>query len=213
MLELARSINHPRSTGTVEPARNAPTYRRLLRPLGAYFDRMHACELTLAEFDSGFFWHFFVSGDLTHAVHGEMPYDEILERDEELKRSRNRGNTHKKGLAGMFKPRPPLKWYSSGYEEILRSLAVKFDADCVSSVLLIESGESWLVRTCLPVPLYVQVNQQRRTGLNYFHDSIYMRQELAESSYNHARLLRQDLAARGPNVSTKARHSSHGAKR
>ena len=183
MIDAAKLLSKDYLTAKHEITREQPRYRSVLRSLGAYFDQKQARYLTLAEVEDGFIWHYFLPGDLLHPIHGTITNADLPDFLESMKQARMEQAAAstpppKRSLLGRNAP-PPLR-YSDGYEDVFRALSHKFDLDRVSNILLAEGDYGWLISCCLPVPTYVQADARRMRQFNYFHESLWSHQEMAE---------------------------------
>jgi hypothetical protein len=158
------------------PEQEAKPYRQLLRPLGAFFNQLQARYITLAETKSGFVWHCYPHGDLSHSRGGLVCYADIPALLEMLRRERTR-----RGLFGLRRSLPKVDPRSFrrhpicpfGYQEMLRSLGAKLDEQQAQAVLIMERDDHILVRYSMPLPTYIRTDAYRATFMTGMHEDVY----------------------------------------
>lgn len=175
----------------------APTYRPLLRPIGAYFDSLNARNLLLAETEQGFIWRCFARENPAQLLHGVIGHDEIPQITESIKASRigrvpdlvidtpadDRDRHWLTGRTAQARSAvQPERRVDAvcpfGYEELFRCLSYRLDREAATSFILHEDDSSLLIQFTLTVPIYVQMEPDRFVASNYFHEDFLSRDDV-----------------------------------
>jgi hypothetical protein len=156
----------------IEDVRDAPKYRPLLRPIGAYLDTLQATNLMLVEYEEGFMWRCFAREDPSRLLFGVIGHNDVPQLAETMKSNRL-GR-----VSDLVDDQPIDAVCPYGYEELLRCLSYKLDKEAATTVLVIEDDSSVLVQFTLQVPVYVQMEPERLISAHYFHEDLLMRSDV-----------------------------------
>lgn len=163
---------------------DAPNYKQILRLLGAYFDRVNARYVTLAETEDGFVWHCFPNGDLTRAASGMFAHSDVPNALEQLK---SRRQSHTGIFASRRSASKPdrIEWRKStvcagGYEETFRSLGVKLDQMRALSILVVERNDCLSVHYYLPIAGYLRRDFSRMAFTGDAREDMYGREQIID---------------------------------
>jgi hypothetical protein len=160
-----------------------PNYRQVLRPIGAYLDRLQARFVTLGETEDGFVWHCFPNGDLTRPLSGMIAHTDVPLLMDQLKAAR-------RVKRGVFGRRPtaakPIRIGSrkdtvcpEGYEETFRSLGNKLDVAKAIAVLIVERKDTISVNYHFPTPGYLRRDLSRTEFTSDVHEDNFNRDQVA----------------------------------
>jgi hypothetical protein len=160
-----------------------PNYRQLLRPIGAFLDRLQARFVTLGETEDGFVWHCFPNGDFTRPMSGMIAHADVPRLMDQLKAARR----VRRGVFSMHPPAAkPIKIASrrdtvcpEGYEETFRSLGNKLDVAKAIAVLIVERKDNISVIYHFPTPGYLRRDISRTEFTSDMHEDIFNRDQVA----------------------------------
>jgi hypothetical protein len=139
-------------------------YSRLLRPIGAYLDALHADQLLLAETAEGFMWRCFTRAEPARVTYGVIPYDELAVLTDSVKAARL-------GKVPDLDEEARLDSACAyGYEELLRCLGYSLDRRGASSFLLLEDDHSVLLQYTVRMPAYLRLESETQVCDSFFHE-------------------------------------------
>ncbi len=142
----------------------APTYRDLLRPIGAYLDYLEVCSVTVAETAEGFLWHGCLQRDLTKSRGGFIARANVPELANDMREASQRS---RRIVFGWMGGRPKLVKGRSrrsavcpeGYQEAFRVLGPKLDEQSAANVVLIERADGLVLRFSSVLPHFIRLNR------------------------------------------------------
>ena len=156
-------------------------YREMLRPIGAHLDLLQARNLTLAELDDGFMWHYLVEEHAAPPSSATLTYEELSSLGDQVRHAKEAWRAKAARLQGDHEPEPLAQpRYSTGYEDLLRSLGARLEAQQAEKVLIVECGHDLLVRYALMPPAFVRREAVEIGELVSFREDLYSAEQLAE---------------------------------
>lgn len=159
-------------------------YRQLLRPIGAYLDRIQARYVTVAETSDGFLWHCFPNADYTRSMSGLIALDDIPGLMDQLRAAR-------KARRGVFGIRPtaarPHRITArkdtvcpEGYEETFRSIGVRLDRAKALAVLIVERKDLLTVNYRYPTPGFLRRDLSRGEFVSDAHEDNFTSTDITQ---------------------------------